>query len=92
MNHYLEAFDRTIDRLSQPGEIFEVDEVDNRIGYSPICVFGLSDDRLGEVVAEHLNDKVYEENLRAHLSKQLAAFKLTKYIFQREKSQWVRKR
>ncbi len=30
MNHYLEAFDRAIDRLSQPGEIFEVDEVDNR--------------------------------------------------------------
>lgn len=37
----------------------------------------------------HLNDKVSldEENLRAHLSKQLAAFKLPKYIFQREKSQ-----
>jgi len=36
----------------------------------------------------HLNEKVSldEENLRAHLSKQLAAFKLTKYIFQREKS------
>ena len=30
MNDYLEAFDRAIDRLSQPGEIFEVHEVDNR--------------------------------------------------------------
>ena len=55
-----------------------------------MSVFGLSHNRLGEVVAAvvHLNDKVSldEENLRAHRSKQLAAFKLTKYIFQREKS------
>ena len=54
-----------------------------------MSVFGLSDDRLGEVVAAGaLNDKASldEESRRAHLSKQLAAFKLTKYIFQHEKS------
>ena len=55
-----------------------------------MSVFGLSHNRLGEVVAAvvYLNDKVSldEENLRAHLSKQFAAFKSPKYIFQREKS------
>ena len=55
-----------------------------------MSVFGLSDNRLGEVVAAvvHLNDKVSldEEDLREHLSKQLAAYKVPKYIFQREKS------
>ena len=55
-----------------------------------MSVFGLSDDRLGEVVAAavHLNDKVFldEVDLRSHLSKQLAVFKLPKYIFQRKES------
>ncbi|MDG1988339.1 MAG: hypothetical protein P8J18_10190 [Halieaceae bacterium] len=54
MNHYLEAFDRTIARLSQPGEIFirggdniSCTEVESAFyNYSDIkevSVFGLSD-------------------------------------------------
>ena len=46
MNSYLEAFDRIIDRLSQPGEIFEVDEVDiSGINYRN---FALIPSNLGE--------------------------------------------
>ena len=46
MNHYLEGFDRTIDRLSQPGEIFEVNQVDiSGINYRN---FALMPSNLGE--------------------------------------------
>ena len=91
---FLFVVDRKKDIIIRGGENISCIEVESAFysysGIKEVSVFGLSDNRLGEVVAAvvHLNDKVSldEEDLRAHLSKQLAAFKVPKYIFQRENS------
>ena len=89
---FLFLVDRKKDIIIRGGENISCIEVESAFysysGIKEVSVFGLSDDRLGEVVAAvvHLKDETFldEEDLRLHLSKQLAVFKLPKYIFQRD--------
>ncbi len=87
---YLFIVDRKKDIIIRGGENISCQEVEAAIYANPAvseaCVFGVADDRLGEVPAAVIyseTDTLDEPDLRAFLSAHIAQFKIPHYI-------WVR--